>query len=106
MSQKSYENTNMIISYQVRNIAQIIWNTNDDMTKITYDPNTLNNDFVILKLETPLEFNLAVQPACLPSSAAYLAWYLSSTEERCFTSGWGALSSGKHFVLNCQFITI
>merc|ERR1712008_215831 len=36
--------------------------------------------------------NADVYPACLPSSAAYLG--VSSSEERCFTSGWGTLSSG------------
>merc|ERR1712203_900850 len=74
---------------QVRNIAQIVWNTN---AGFTYNPNTLDNDFVILKLDSPLELNADVQPACLPSSAAYLG--VSSTEEKCFTSGWGTLSSG------------
>jgi len=74
---------------QVRNIAQIVWNTNAGQA---YNPNTLDNDFVILKLESPLELNANVQPACLPSSAAYLG--VSSTEERCFTSGWGTLASG------------
>merc|ERR1712051_535867 len=74
---------------QVRNIAQIVWNTNAGQT---YNPNTLDNDFVILKLDSPLTLNADVQPACLPSSAAYLD--VSSTEERCFTSGWGTLSSG------------
>merc|ERR1712172_210306 len=74
---------------QIRNIAQIVWNTN---AGFTYNPNTLDNDFVILKLDSPLELNADVQPACLPSSAAYLG--VSSTEERCFTSGWGTLASG------------
>ena len=58
----------------------------------------MDNDFVILKLDSPLELNADVQPACLPSSAAYLP--VSSTEERCFTSGWGTLASGKYFVHN------
>ena len=33
-----------------------------------------------------------VQAACLPSSASYMP--ANSTEERCFTSGWGSLSKG------------
>merc|ERR1712051_570902 len=74
---------------QIRNIASIVWNTNAGQT---YNSGTLDNDFVILKLESPLELNAEVQPACLPSSAAYLD--TSSTEERCFTSGWGTLSPG------------
>merc|ERR1719491_801115 len=59
---------------------------------VFWRPSTLDNDFVILKLDSPLELNADVQPACLPSSAAYLG--VSSSEERCFTSGWGTLSSG------------
>ena len=52
----------------------------------------MDNDFVILKLGSPLVFNGDVKPACLPN-ANYLG--TSSTEDRCFTSGWGALSSGE-----------
>ena len=53
----------------------------------------MDNDFVILKMAVPLELNDDVKPACLPSSADYLD--ISSSEERCFTSGWGTLTSGK-----------
>ena len=48
---------------------------------------------VILKLGKPLELNDDVKPACLPSSN-YLD--LTSTEDRCFTSGWGHLQEGKN----------
>ena len=58
-----------------------------------FNSTTFDNDFVILKLDSPLVFNADVQPACLPSSASYLD--TSSTEERCFTSGWGTLSFGE-----------
>merc|ERR1711935_853385 len=54
---------------QIRNIASLVWNTNAGQT---YNSGTLDNDFVILKLESPLELNADVQPACLPSSATYL----------------------------------
>merc|ERR1711971_959239 len=43
---------------QIRNIASIVWNTNAGQT---YDSGTLDNDFVILKLESPLELNDDVQ---------------------------------------------
>merc|ERR1712127_159197 len=86
---------------QIRNIAQIVWNTN---AGFTYNPNTLDNDFVILKLESPLTLNSDVQPACLPSSAAYLD--VSSTEERCFTSGWGTLSSGGSTPEGLKFVRV
>ena len=78
---------------------QIIWNNNPGFQ---YNSGTYDNDFVILKLGSPLEFNADVQPACLPSSASYLD--TSSTEERCFTSGWGTLSSGELFVLRLIFL--
>ena len=52
-----------------------------------YDSVTYNNDFVILKLDVPLNFNKDVKPACLPPSKAYLD--LSSKKEQCFASGWG-----------------
>merc|ERR1711934_403825 len=86
---------------QIRNIAQVVWNTNAGQT---YNSGTLDNDFVILKLESPLELNADVQPACLPSSAAYLD--TSSTEERCFTSGWGTLSSGGSTPEGLKFVRV
>ena len=76
---------------QTRGIAQVIYNNNPGFQ---YNSNTLNNDFVILKLDSPLTLNDEVQPACLPSSSSYLG--VSSTEESCYTSGWGTLSSGSY----------
>ena len=55
-------------------------------------PTYLNNDWVIAKLSSPLELNSNVQAACLPTSGSYFS--TSFSEERCFTSGWGTLSSG------------
>ena len=81
---------------QTRGIAQVIYNNNPGFQ---YNSGTLNNDFVILKLDSPLTLNDDVQPACLPSSTSYLD--VSSTEERCFTSGWGTLSSGLCYLQNC-----
>ena len=71
---------------KVRGIQRIISNT-----ALPYNDVTSNNDWIILKLSSPLELNEDVFPACLPS-ADYLD--TSSTEEACFTSGWGTLSSG------------
>ena len=70
----------------MRNIQRII--SNNDLP---YDQVTSDNDWVILKLSTPLELNEKIFPACLPE-ADYLD--TSSTEEACFTSGWGTLASG------------
>merc|ERR1712083_873402 len=82
---------------QVRNIAQV-FNNNQ------YNPSTFDNDFAILKLDSPLELNDDVKPACLPTSTEYLD--VSSTEERCFTSGWGTLSSGGSSTNTCQFVRV
>ena len=77
-------------SWQVKDIHHIIWNTDDGFE---YNDKTSDNDFIILKLGSPLIFNEDIQPACLPSSKDYLSY--NSTEDRCFTSGWGTLESGK-----------
>ena len=74
----------MIISLQTSTISKLIYDTN-----AKYDKQTMDNDIVILKLKTALKFNANVQPACLPSSPNYLDF--NTTEERCFTSGWGQL---------------
>ena len=50
------------------------------------------NDWIILKLSAPLEFNNDVKPACLPQSPNYLQG--DSTEDQCYTSGWGATQAG------------
>merc|ERR1711962_1315891 len=86
---------------QLRDIAQVIYNQNEGFQ---YDGQTLNNDFVILKLSNPLELNDDVKPACLPSSSDYLG--VSSTEERCFTSGWGTLSSGGSATNGLQYVRV
>ena len=58
-----------------------------------FDDSFFDNDFVILKLGSPLQFDDNVQPACLPSSPKYLDF--ETTKEKCFTSGWGKLQSSK-----------
>ena len=58
-----------------------------------YDDMTKDNDFIILKLGSPLIFNKDIQPVCLPSSKDYIG--SDSTEDMCFTSGWGTLEFGK-----------
>ena len=53
-----------------------------------------NNDIIILKLKSSLNFNSNVQPACLPSPD----WAPENDEkmkERCFVSGWGNTAYGK-----------
>jgi trypsin len=84
---------------QERSISQVISNTD-----LPYNSQTTNNDWVIAKLSSPLEMNGNVQAACLPSSASYLP--TTSTEARCFTSGWGTLSSGGSSPNNLHYVRV
>jgi len=70
---------------QLVKVEKFIWNNEPGFV---YDDSRINNDYVILKLKSPLKFNNDVKPACLPS-ADYLD--KNSVEERCFVSGWGTL---------------
>ena len=78
--------------FQVRGISQVISNTD-----LPYNDIPHNNDWDILKLDSPLIMGDNVQAACLPSSASYMP--ANSTEERCFTSGWGSLSKGNRIAI-------
>ncbi|XP_063061953.1 transmembrane protease serine 13a [Engraulis encrasicolus] len=54
-----------------------------------YSQVTNDHDIALLKLATPLTFNSAIQPACLP------AWDQSfSHGDRCWTSGFGTTEEG------------
>ena len=85
---------------QVKDIAEIILN---NTVGFVYEKDTYDNDYIILKLGSPLQFNENVQPACLPSSSSYLG--LDSTKTSCFTSGWGKLNFSKcnsiNFLCSC-----
>jgi len=54
----------------------------------SYNSNTLDNDYSILTLSSPVAFSQAVSPACLPSAAA------DFTGSTAVVSGWGTTSSG------------
>jgi len=82
---------------QIRSFSTVISNN-----QYPYNGATTNNDWVILKLDTPLELNSDVQPACLPSSSDYLS--TSSTEQECYTSGWGTTSSGGSSPTNLRYV--
>merc|ERR1719242_2667750 len=83
---------------QVRGISEVISNTD-----LPYNSQTTNNDWLIAKLDSPLTLGGDVQAACLPS-ASYLP--ADSTEDRCFTSGWGTLSSGGSATDNLQYVRV
>ena len=66
---------------QVRSVVQNIWNQD-----LEYNEETRNNNWIILKLDTPLDFNDEVQPVCLPSPN----WAPNTDSfNHCFVSGWG-----------------
>ena len=73
---------------QVRRVKEIILNEEHP-----YHAVVAGYDFVIFKLDSPLEFNEDVQAACLPTSDFYPE-YDSTVGDRCFTSGWGDHYSG------------
>merc|ERR1712088_183202 len=83
---------------QVRGISPVISNAD-----LPYDSSTTNNDWLIAKLDSPLTLGDDVQAACLPS-ASYLP--ADSTEDRCFTSGWGTLSSGGSSTDALQYVRV
>ena len=62
----------------MKDIHHNIWNTDFGFE---FNENTLDNDFIILKLGSPLIFDKDVKPACLPSSKDYLG--SDSTEDMC-----------------------
>ena len=79
-------------SQKLRNIAELIWDSNHVYTHgFNGEP---VNDWIILKLSSPLTINSDVQPACLPESN-WAPENDSYLKHRCFTSGYGDTSSGK-----------
>jgi len=76
-------------SGQTIEIANGVWNAN-----MPYQGN--NNDFIILKLSSPLTFNENVYPACLPDADHAP----DDSGETCFVSGWGTLESGANTLPN------
>ena len=73
-------------------MAEIIFNTDPGFEYMLQ--NIYDNDFVILKLDIPLDFDKDVKAACLPSSKGYLDLTSTEKEEQCYTSGWGDLTNG------------
>ena len=73
------ERTDLQQSVQVENIL-----FNHEMP---YASDALDNDIILLKLKSPLEFNFFVQPACLPKEGNN-----PKSKTRCLVSGWGTVS--------------
>jgi len=54
-----------------------------------YNSRTVDYDFSILRLCSPVTFQTDIQPACLPATTSY-----SADDREAVVSGWGTLSSG------------
>ena len=80
-------------------MAQNIWHEN-----LIYDPTKFTNDWIILKLDIPLDFNEDVYSACLPSSSDWSPEI--DPNNRCFVSGWGHLEYEGYSPDNLQWVEI
>merc|ERR1712018_147468 len=82
---------------QTSKIASVVVNSAQP-----YNGNTLENDVVILKLETALTLGDTVQAACLPA-----AGYTPETSGKtCVVSGWGTLASGGSSPSTLQWVGV
>ena len=76
-------------------IDEFIW----PPSPFEYNPNSVENDIIILKLKTPLvlnEKNENVHPTALPPSLTFAE---TASIENCIVSGWGKLNSSKFNIL-------
>merc|ERR1712088_1075197 len=68
-------------------------NTKADVEEVImhpqYNPRTINNDFAILRLSSPVNYTTQVSPACLPADVT--ADYVNAVAT---VTGWGTLESG------------
>merc|ERR1719427_2647905 len=88
--------TNLVVALGEHNIRQDIESHRVQSIKVErvikrpdYDTSTINNDIALLRLETEVEFNTNVVPACLPTdkNQQYTNW-------EAVVSGWGTTSEG------------
>ena len=78
----------------MRNVVDIIKNTEEKYNSINQPYQREINDFALLKLDFSLDFNDDnIKPACLPTTATDIG--LDFTNDRCFASGWGTLQISK-----------
>ena len=80
-------------------MTQNIWHED-----FVYNPVKFTNDWIILKLGYPLDFNEDVYPACLPTSPD---WFPETDpNNRCFVSGWGNLEFEGYSPDNLQWVEV
>merc|ERR1711892_1151427 len=88
--------TNLVVALGEHNIRQDIENHKVQGIKVErvikrpdYDTTSINNDIALLRLESEVEFNSNVIPACLPTdrNQQYTNW-------EAVVSGWGTTSEG------------
>ncbi|NXV80192.1 KLK14 protein, partial [Atlantisia rogersi] len=68
----------------------------------TFDPDTLDNDLMLLRLDRPVVFNDAIRPLPLPSSCP-------TPGTTCLVSGWGTITSPKVTLprhLMCAYVDV
>merc|ERR1711962_1649639 len=82
-------------SGQTIDISHGVWNE-----EMPYVGN--NNDFIILKLSSPLTFNENVGPICLPDPDHAP----DASGQTCFVSGWGTLESGGSTPSDLQWVAV
>ena len=70
---------------QIRNINRVIFNNQDKYN----EKRKTENDIVILKLSSPLEFDQHTKPICLPKSKSYEPENQNNVQ--CYVSGWGKM---------------
>merc|ERR1712088_1010376 len=73
-------------------------NTKADVEEVImhpqYNTRTLNNDFAILRLSSPVNYTTEVAPACLPADVT--ATYVNAVAT---VTGWGTLENGQHALI-------
>ena len=62
-----------------------------DISHPDYNDDTINNDIMLLKLDTPVQYNDHIQPVCFGVSTEELEDYPAG---RCYVIGWGAINYG------------
>ena len=69
-------------------VSKVILNKKYSNPSSPWANDFLTSDIMLLKLAYPVDFNDAVSPVCLPS-----LFQVFPAGKRCYTSGWGRLSS-------------
>ena len=84
MANKQYHQGKLVENFQLcLNFVLSRWINHPD-----YNAKTVDNDFAIIKLASPVSFSDRVSPICLPSAST------NYDNKVATVTGWGTLSSG------------